>query len=115
MSNFSGGGAGGGVNVRVPVSEPSAVFSAAPGGASAAAAGLVSSAEEPGGTESGLSLEAGEGEVIPDKVIGSVTFLLQTGLSNPDLRCNHFCEAPDDGEAVPLHLRGAGDGGDPVA
>ena len=76
---------------------------------------LVSSAEEPGGKESGLSLEAEKGEVIPDKVIGSVTFLLQTGLSNPDLRCNYFCEPPDNGKSVPLHLRRAGDGGNPVA
>ena len=71
--------------------------------------------EEPGGTKSGLSLEAEEGEVIPDKMIGSATFLLQTGLSNPDLRRNHFREPPDHGKAVPLNLWGARDGRDPVA
>jgi hypothetical protein len=51
---------------------------------------LGAEAEEQGGTESGLSLEAEEGEVIPDKMIGSVTFLLQTALGNPDLRCSSF-------------------------
>jgi hypothetical protein len=53
--------------------------------ASAAAAVLDAGSEEPGGTESGLALEAGEGEVIPDEMIGSATFLLKTGLGNSDL------------------------------
>ena len=81
----------------------------------ASVAGLDPGMEEPGGTESGLALEAEEGEVIPDKMIGSATFLLKTGLSNPDLRRNHFCEPTDHGKAVPLHLRRASNGGDPVA
>ena len=71
--------------------------------------------EEPGGTKSGLSLEAEEGEVIPDKMISSATFLLKTGLSNPDLRSNQFSQPPYHGKAVPLNLWGARNGGDPVA
>ena len=81
----------------------------------ASVAGLDAGVEEPGGTESGLALEAEEGEVIPDKMISSATFLLKTALSNSDLRSNHFREPPDRGKTVPLNLRGAGDGGSAVA
>ena len=80
----------------------------------ASVAGLDAGVEEPGGTESGLALEAEEGEVIPDKMVGSPTFLLKTGLSNSDLCSNHFSEPPCYGKAVPLNLRGAGNGGSTV-
>jgi hypothetical protein len=40
---------------------------------------------EPGGTESGLSVEAVEGTVIPNKMIGAIAFLLKAALRTPDL------------------------------
>ena len=70
---------------------------------------------EPSGAESGLAVEAVEGTVIPNKVVGAGDFFLKAALRNPDLVCHRQRQPAKHCEPVYLCLRRASDRNDAVA
>ena len=85
-------------------------------GASVFKAGFSSgeSSPEPGGKEAGLSVEVGDGAVIPDYVVGLLNFGAEVHLSGNDLFRDRFRETALTHHSVHLCRSGCGDNDDTI-